>query len=311
MVFLLVTPLALLGVMVSWLYFGRLAGLALLVVFWCAWWLLRDQSEWRTGRIDSAITEPKWIKPGPIKFYFKDDWNKSADQTQLKQLVFAVHPHGPMSQARVMLFLWPSKRWNLHLPWIPVAQKLRMLAARALFLIPIMRELAVGSGCVDAGKKTAQLCLRSGISLMLDPGGMLEQVHSRPDAEVVWIKKRLGFIRLAIAEQVPVVPVYVFGESDLYTQRDCFRHLRIWIAKHLWVGIPGVLPLPPNRITLHAVFGSPIHPPELRDAEGRSKLKVTDPLVTKLHSQYVAALTDLYQEYKGQFGYETRPLLVM
>eukprot|EP00808_Paulinella_micropora_P028457 g79859.t1 len=212
--------------------------------------------------------------------------------------------------ARLALFLHPTRRWNAHFPWLPITQ-VRHLAARTLFQFPFLREIVLGSGCVDAGRQTAELCLKKGLSIMLYPGGEMEQVHSRPDAEVVWVKKRAGFARLAILAQAPIIPVYVFGETKIYRQVHCCRAARVWIAKHLWVGIPGILPLPPCRVTLQVVFGQPITPPPLPADLAADSLTNHHTLVQGLHAQYITALQTLYQEYQTQCGYEHVPLLVL
>merc|ERR1719395_274078 len=91
----------------------------------------------------------------------------------------------------------------------------RTLAASILFKIPGVRTVTLKTGCVDAGRSTANRCLRQGLSLMLCPGGQDEQIETIYGRERVFLRKRAGFVRLAIIHGVPVVPAFCFGSSDL------------------------------------------------------------------------------------------------
>ena len=46
---------------------------------------------------------------------------------------------------------------------------------------------------------------------MLYIGGMIELFYSSPKEEVVFLKERKGFIKLALRSGADVVPVYMFG----------------------------------------------------------------------------------------------------
>jgi hypothetical protein len=47
-------------------------------------------------------------------------------------------------------------------------------------------------------------------------GGEHEQMTAKPGRHEIFIKKRKGFIKLALEYGVPIVPAYAFGETDLY-----------------------------------------------------------------------------------------------
>jgi hypothetical protein len=60
--------------------------------------------------------------------------------------------------------------------------------------------------------------LTDGYNLSLLPGGSDEMLESCEEKEVVFLKARKGFIRLAIETGAQIVPVYAFGVNDLYSQ---------------------------------------------------------------------------------------------
>ncbi len=46
------------------------------------------------------------------------------------------------------------------------------------------------------------------------PGGATEALYASPGRNTVVLKKRLGFVKLAIQKGAYLVPVYAFGENN-------------------------------------------------------------------------------------------------
>ena len=73
--------------------------------------------------------------------------------------------------------------------------------------------------------------------------------------EKVYCQKRLGFVRLALAVGKPLVPIYSFGENQVFRTSKFMLRARLWIARNLWVGVPIIfgrfgLPIPlPTKVT--------------------------------------------------------------
>eukprot|EP00808_Paulinella_micropora_P028459 g79861.t1 len=96
---LVVAILLALSIALCWCYVGGWAALSVFLLFYALWWFAyRDGSEWRTGKIDMNILQSNWLDPNPVEFLFQDEWNKAPQHKALRQAVFAVSPHGPMSQ---------------------------------------------------------------------------------------------------------------------------------------------------------------------------------------------------------------------
>lgn len=51
---------------------------------------------------------------------------------------------------------------------------------------------------------------------VVDAGGIAEMYILEEHAETVKIKDRKGFVRIAVEKGVPIVPVYHFGNSQLF-----------------------------------------------------------------------------------------------
>lgn len=149
------------------------------------------------------------------------------------QCIGAGSPHGafPVTQMCFALFEFRnSKRFETF--------KLRSAGASVLFYCPLLRELLLLLGVRDAGRANLQNLLNSGYSVAVCPGGIWEMVNTRHDQEQLFLQRNLGFIRLAMRHGLPIVPIYTFGENQLFTVHTPLRALRLWIANHLWVGLP-------------------------------------------------------------------------
>ena len=89
-----------------------------------------------------------------------------------------------------------------------------------MFFLPGCREICLWMGAVDAGARTAREVLRSNRSVVVYPGGSREIFDTDPHSRVtkITLKRRKGFVRLALAEGAELVPVFVFGEKRCYSR---------------------------------------------------------------------------------------------
>ena len=87
----------------------------------------------------------------------------------------------------------------------------RDLVASITLAVPGYRELLMWLGCVDAGKATAKRVLRKGYHMYVLPGGEAEQLMTQYKKHRVYVKRRKGFVKLAVENGASLVPVYAFG----------------------------------------------------------------------------------------------------
>ena len=78
----------------------------------------------------------------------------------------------------------------------------------------------------------------SGDDLGTTLGGIWEQLHTDHKKEQCFCMRKLGFMRLALEHGMPIIVVYAFGESQLYTTYPWAYNLRRWIAQNFYLGIP-------------------------------------------------------------------------
>ena len=51
--------------------------------------------------------------------------------------------------------------------------------------------------------------------------------------EVLYLKKRMGFVKLALRNGVPLVPAYVFGANDTFRTSTVLQRTRLALVKNL------------------------------------------------------------------------------
>ena len=227
-----------------------------------------------------------------------------ADQKPNAQFIIAGFPHAANADFRSPM------DGILHEAFPHTADRVRTLAASAIFRIPIVRELGLWTGCVDARRRVAEACLDRGRSLVILPGGTAEQLRTTHGQEIVYLQNRKGFVKLALQKNVPIVPLYAFGASDYYYTSHAFYGTREWIQKKFGACIPlamgfwGSL-LSPRPVKTILVFGKPIL--FACKTEGLPTAKEVD----VAHARFCAELQKLFETHKNAAGYGDRSLQIV
>jgi len=144
----------------------------------------------------------------------------------------------------------------------------RSLADNLIFKTPLLRGLALATGAVAAAPDTGKELLEQGNLVIVMPGGAPEAFKSSAMAYQIYWRKRLGFARLAVAAQVPVIPAACIGIDELFEiPWDMFEAGRkVFGVRSLPLGIAwGLGPGIPRRVPLTQYIGEPVHsnlPPE-------------------------------------------------
>lgn len=138
-------------------------------------------------------------------------------------------------------------------------------------------------------------------------GGAAESLEAHPGRYTLVLKKRKGFIRIALETGASLVPVFCFGENDLYealeNPEDSFlRKFQEIIKKLSNFGLPifwgrGIFNYSfgyvPFRKPTYTVVGKPI---EVKKIFSPSQEKIDE-----LHNKYVEELKKLFDEHKEKY----------
>ena len=186
----------------------------------------------------------------------------------------------------------------------------------ANFRIPFYGNYLSLLGLCDASKESCNYILSKGHgnSIILVLGGAKESLDAHPSNEyLLTLKNRKGFIKIGLANGASLVPVFSFGENDLYEQvanprGSRLRQIQMKIQKSLGYATPffkgrGIFQYAvgflPNRHAIHTYVGEPIALPRLE------REQITADIVDRYHAEYMEALKRLFDTRKAKHGNAT------
>lgn len=160
----------------------------------------------------------------------------------------------------------------------------RGLADRLIFKIPPLARLAKGLGGVQGEPQVAEKLLRDGEIVMVAPGGMREALRTSEHRYQVSWENRLGFARLAVRAQVPVVLAACPAADDLYTLYP--SRLTNYFLKRFHLPVPmvrGVGPSwVPRPVALTHYLSAPLAPPAVSEDDGEAVVAYQRHLATQM-----------------------------
>jgi 1-acyl-sn-glycerol-3-phosphate acyltransferase len=187
-----------------------------------------------------------------------------------------------------------------------IERKFHQLAHNLVVTLPLSGALVRRGGTVAASHGNAEKALRAGAALLVYPGGDWEVHRPTWEGDRVDFAGRKGFIRLALDQDVPIVPVVSIGgqETALFLSRGdrlarALRLDRIFRLKVLPISIAppwglnvgdflGHLPLPAKittevlpAIDLREQFGPDPDPQEVYDHVTRLMQETLDALASE------------------------------
>jgi 1-acyl-sn-glycerol-3-phosphate acyltransferase len=138
------------------------------------------------------------------------------------------------------------------------------LADRWFFRVPGLRDLLVRMGGTYGSAANGLRALRSGELVVCYPGGAYEVFKSEADKYRCLWQRSVGYVRLAIATGVPIVPFAAAGVDDTYRVLTHLRGSGKFLMGNRKYDLPivwGLGPLP-RPVPFWFRFGEPIAPPK-------------------------------------------------
>eukprot|EP00927_Polykrikos_kofoidii_P085233 TRINITY_DN9204_c1_g1_i1.p1 TRINITY_DN9204_c1_g1~~TRINITY_DN9204_c1_g1_i1.p1 ORF type:complete len:336 (-),score=25.96 TRINITY_DN9204_c1_g1_i1:127-1077(-) len=215
-----------------------------------------------------------------------------------KQYVMVWHPHGALTIASFGFAHWAAKS-------SPVP-RLSVVVADLLLAVPGLSELLLLCNARSQDSKTFSALLANGRTVAVQPGGLYEQVHTDHEEEKLFFPPRLGFIRMALKHGVPLLPIYVFGENQMFKTTPAISSVNKWLYNRFKVGTlfvkgrfgllaspilptPALLPAP--GVALHVRFGDPV-------PVGPPNDNPSEEIVREIVQRYTAAVQKIFDEHK-------------
>ncbi|TAQ89679.1 hypothetical protein B7494_g1984 [Chlorociboria aeruginascens] len=156
-----------------------------------------------------------------------------------------------------------------------------------------------------------------GRAITIVVGGARESLDAQPYSLKLVLKRRKGFVKMALRTGADLVPVLAFGENDLYDQFQAEEHpgihkFQLLVKKVLGFTIPlfharGIfnydVGLQPYRRPLNIVVGKPI--------KVAMSLKPEQSEIDRVHEEYVTELERLWDLWKDEFAPKRKEELQM
>ncbi|KAL1983928.1 hypothetical protein VTN96DRAFT_9781 [Rasamsonia emersonii] len=247
--------------------------------------------------------------------YFPARLHRTECLPPTRKYIFGYHPHGIISHGAFAAFATEALGFSQLFPGITNT----LLTLDSNFRIPFYREYAMAMGLASVSRESCENLLTKGgtdgkgmgRAITIVVGGARESLDAQPGSLRLVLKRRKGFVKLAIRTGADLVPVLGFGENELYEQVNSEQHpiihkFQMLVKKTMGFTIPlfharGVfnydVGLMPYRRPLNIVVGRPI-----RVVQHQDKNDIDDNYVDELHAKYVQELQRLWEEWRDIFA---------
>lgn len=255
-------------------------------------------------------THQSWISVHVVKYFsyrqISEEIHPPYEKNDEKfhPRIYVAPPHGVFPYGNVLAILSWSSYCGV---WF------RGLTASSALRVPIFKQIMRSIGCIDASRHIARKALEDGEHIGISTGGVAEVFESNEDDECIVLRQRKGLIKLAIRTGADLVPSYLFGNTKLLScwggegipgGRNFLETLsrRVGFALIIIYGRFG-LPIP-RRVPILGVTGKAIPTHHIQCEEP------TIEQVDMIQKQLLDAMVDIFDRYKGLYGWESKKLII-
>ncbi|XP_022449562.1 2-acylglycerol O-acyltransferase 2 [Delphinapterus leucas] len=274
-------------------------------ILYATWLYLDRDKPWQGGRRIEAVR--RWVIWKYMKDYFPVSLVKTVELDPSRNYLAGFHPHGILAAGAFTNLCTESTGFSSLFPGI----RPHLMMLNLWFWTPFFRDYIMSGGLVSADKESAAHILNrkgGGSLLAIIVGGAQEALNARPGDYRLLLRNRKGFIRLALMHGAALVPIFSFGENDLFDQVDnspgsWLRRTQNRLQKIMRVSLPlfhgrGVFQysfgLMPYRQPITTVVGTPI--------EVQKTPRPSQEEVDRLHQRYMKELSNLFEAHKLKYN---------
>ncbi|XP_073812551.1 diacylglycerol O-acyltransferase 2-like [Musca autumnalis] len=252
-----------------------------------------------------------------LRSYFPIELVKTTELSPNRNYLIASFPHGIIGTGVTLNMGISIGKWLELFPGIrPKTATLDMY-----FRTPLMRDLMRAWGLVSCSKEALlqQLDASSNphhphnidgytsnaVSLLV--GGAHEAIDCHPGTYILTLKKRKGFVKIAIKSGAPIVPSFSFGEVDILDQKDNppgskLRNVQLSVKNSLGIAplivtgrglLKNGIGLLPHRKRIVQVIGSPIEVEKMDNPDAK--------YVEEIHKKVMDSVQEMFEKYKYQY----------
>lgn len=277
----------------------------LVSVLYAAWWYLDWDTPLQGGRRIQALR--RCVVWKYMKDYFPVSLVKTAELDPSRNYLAGFHPHGVLAAGAFLNLCTESTSFPEIFPGI----RPYLMMLTVWFRAPFFRDYIMSGGLVTSDKESAAhiLSRKDGGNLLgVIVGGAQEALNARPGAYKLLLRNRKGFVRLALMHGADLVPIFSFGENDLYDQVEnspgsWLRSIQNRLQKIMGISLPlfhgrGIFQynfgLLPYRRPITTVVGKPIRVQKIQNPSQEE--------VDTLHQHYIKELCDLFEAHKLKYN---------
>ncbi|XP_008426465.1 2-acylglycerol O-acyltransferase 2 [Poecilia reticulata] len=277
----------------------------LISVLYALWWYYDFDTPARGGRRAPVLCGLKlW---GYMRDYFPIKLVKTADLDPRHNYILGFHPHGVLVAGAFTNFCTDATGFPQLFPGLTSY----LLMLPLWFRAPFFRDYIMCAGLIPSDKESASYVLRKkkgGSAVVIAVGGAPEALDAHPGTFNVLLANKKGFIKMAMEHGAHLVPVFSFGENEVYDQVENPKGTWLrWTQDRLQTIMGVSLPLfhargifqysfglMPYRRPIYTVVGRPIK------VEKKEKPRGED--LDALHQLYMDELSSLFDKHKGNYG---------
>lgn len=259
--------------------------------------------------IQALLPLGEWL----YRYYFRvttDGWHHLPSQGSM--LIVGSHNGGMVAPDTLMFMYDWFRRFGTE-------RLVYGLMHPYVWMVPVYSQLTVKLGAIRAHPKMAIAALQRGAAVLVYPGGAEDLWRPHHQRHKIHFAGRKGFIKLALTQGVPIVPIISHGAHDtLLILTDCYKQLRQlhewgvpWlfgidpIVFPIYLGLPwglaiGPWPNIPLPIAIHTRVCAPIMFERYGHAAAKDRDYV-DACYEKVHTQMQLELDRLVQGLKGLY----------
>jgi 2-acylglycerol O-acyltransferase 2 len=226
--------------------------------------------------------------------------------------MFGYHPHGIISVGCFVSFAADATGASEMFPGI----RIHPATLNSNFFIPFWRELLLRLGVISVSASAIKSVLGKGPgnAALIVPGGAAEALDAHPGRHSLTLNRRQGFFRIALQHGASLVPIYSFGENDLFEQArnvegSLLRKIQNALLKYMGFATPffsgagcngGSLPMNPIpfRVPIVTVVGDPIKCPLIENP--------TQSDIDSVRVLYVEKLQEIFKKFADQYAPDRR-----
>ncbi|XP_062948196.1 2-acylglycerol O-acyltransferase 3 [Cynocephalus volans] len=288
------------------LFFLLFTSLWLFSVLYLVWLYLDWDTPSQGGRRSQWMRKLMMWKH--LRDYYPVKLVKTRELPPDRNYVLGAHPHGIMCPGIFCNFSTEGNDFSQHFPGLQPW----LTALANLFYFPVYREYLMSNGVRPVSRQSLDFILSQpqlGQTVVIMVGGAHEALYAIPGEHCLMLRKRKGFVRLALRHGASLVPVYSFGENDVFRSKafatDSWQHWCQVSFKKLMGFSPCIFwgrslfsasswGLLPFAMPITSVVGRPIPLPQC--------LYPTEEEVDHYHMLYMEALEELFEEHKESCG---------